>query len=180
MAQIRPIVFKVTDPFPTVKIGDQIWQAQDLDIDDGGSGIAKIDISYSGTFYKTVTYYTYSAASRIADTIPGWHIPTYSEFQTLLSTVSNNQKALTSTDMGWGTNTSGFNAIVATAQNEMPTTSTTSKNLNKSNGVCYYLSSSMSSSTRSCLGYQQYMIYGDYFGLETSTQVAPVRLIKDS
>ena len=47
----------------------------------------------------------------------GWHIPTYAEYQTLTSTVSNNGNALKAVGQGGGngagTNTSGFSALLA-------------------------------------------------------------------
>ena len=59
----------------TVKIGDQVWTAENLDIDDGGEGIRHNDGH---------TYYTWDAAMRVASTLEGWHLPTKAEFEKLL------------------------------------------------------------------------------------------------
>lgn len=56
-----------------VTIGNQVWMAENLDIDDGKGGI----------FYNEENgeyYYTYDAAMRIANSIPGWHVPTALEW----------------------------------------------------------------------------------------------------
>jgi len=51
----------------------------------------------------------------------GWHIPTYTEFDTLTTTVSNDGNALKAvgqgTGSGVGTNTSGFSALLAGYRN---------------------------------------------------------------
>lgn len=60
------------DP-PTVAIGNQVWMAMNLAVDDGGEGIT----------YKPEndeTYYTWEAAMRVANSIPGWHLPTAIEW----------------------------------------------------------------------------------------------------
>lgn len=53
----------------TVKIGKQVWMAENLAIDDGGEGIYK---NPSNNEY----YYTWDAAMRVVKNIPGWHIST--------------------------------------------------------------------------------------------------------
>lgn len=107
------------DPFPTVQIGNQIWSAGIVDIDDGGSGIDTFDLSYQGySSLGMVKYYTYDAALRIANSVQGWHLPTKAEVDTLVNYVGGGYNSTTafklkSTDV-WsnpGTNDYGFNAL---------------------------------------------------------------------
>ena len=63
--------------FPSVKIGDQTWMSENLAIDDGGEGIY---YNHNNKEY----YYTWDAAVRIAGAIPGWHLPTCEEWNTVL------------------------------------------------------------------------------------------------
>lgn len=57
----------------TVTIGDQVWMAENLAVDDGGDGIY---VANDGT-----TYYSHDAAIRIAENTPGWHLPTNAEWR---------------------------------------------------------------------------------------------------
>ena len=61
--------------FRSVKIGNQVWMASDLKVNDGGEGIDKL---------AGYTFYTWDAAKRVADTIPGWRLPTKQEFEELI------------------------------------------------------------------------------------------------
>lgn len=73
MAKIK-LTHKNEGFFPGIAvIGDQIWTAENLSIDDGGDGI---------TFNEETNayYYTYEAAVRIAKATPGWHLPTVEEW----------------------------------------------------------------------------------------------------
>lgn len=60
------------DP-PTVTIGNQVWMAMNLAVDDGGEGI-----TYNPE--NDEVYYTWDAAMRVANSIPGWHLPTAIEW----------------------------------------------------------------------------------------------------
>lgn len=92
------------EPFKSIKLGNQTWMAEDLQIDDGLGGISSYynsqyvyipdaeDMSVSGTYPATalstqhndkVTIYTIAAAKRVASSISGWHLPTWSEWVTL-------------------------------------------------------------------------------------------------
>lgn len=113
------LVYQLSSPGPTfdeVTIGNQTWFANNLAIDDGGSGIIHQDnVTVNGVNFGTQYYYTRDAAQRIANTIDGWHLPSYNEMQTLTNNYgSNRANALRSTS-GWsayqGTNTTGFNAV---------------------------------------------------------------------
>lgn len=91
-----------------VQIGTQKWSKSFLEYTDGGEGI---------TVKNGIYHYNNAAMLRIASSIPGWHIPTRAEVNTLLNYVGNDAtsrfNALASTT-GWtyggGTNSSGFNA----------------------------------------------------------------------
>lgn len=63
----------------TVKIGDDVWMAENLAIDDGGDGI---HFNEKTNMY----YYDWNAAKRIADSIPGWHLPSIAEWGIACST----------------------------------------------------------------------------------------------
>lgn len=51
----------------TVTIGNQVWMAENLNVDDGGEGI------YHNQ-ENNETYYTWEAAMRVAKSIHGWHL----------------------------------------------------------------------------------------------------------
>jgi uncharacterized protein (TIGR02145 family) len=61
-----------------VEVGNQTWMARNLDINDGGEGIY---FNHDNGEY----YYTWEAAKRIADKIPGWHLPSNGEWDELLA-----------------------------------------------------------------------------------------------
>lgn len=90
-----------------VQIGTQKWSKSFLEYTDGGTGISVKNGIY---------HYTKDAMQRIASSIPGWHIPTRAEVNTLLNYVGNDDvsrfNALASTT-GWtyggGNNSTGFN-----------------------------------------------------------------------
>jgi uncharacterized protein (TIGR02145 family) len=125
------------------KIGNQIWTVENFAYDDGGSGVYRIpNLSYfaiNGQSTSSVWsfgeqyVYTYEAAMRIGNSIPGWHVPTDDDWNTLWSNVSNQREPLCAGDTvynvdiyyqngGWGqyasspsshiygTNTTGFTA----------------------------------------------------------------------
>ena len=104
--------------YETVIIGSQEWMVLNTEIDDGGTGITILNTySTNGTGY----FYTFDAAQRIANSIQGFHIPTESEWNTLITV--NGQAYITAPTLaktngddciwwdGNGTNTTGFSAI---------------------------------------------------------------------
>lgn len=100
---------KKAPPPSEVTIGTQVWKNSSLAIDDGGEGITVNDGVY---------YYTTSAAQRIVNSIPGWHIPSYEEFNTLLNYVGNSAteriNALAANSNRWltpGNDTYGFGML---------------------------------------------------------------------
>jgi uncharacterized protein (TIGR02145 family) len=121
-----------------VQIGNQCWLKENLDVGTminstsaGGyqqtnNGIIE-KYCYDNNPANCETYgglYEWPEAMQYSTTPgtrgicpPGWHIPTYAEFQTLRTTVNNNGNALKSIGQGGGggagTNTSGFSALLA-------------------------------------------------------------------
>lgn len=57
----------------TVTIGNQVWMAENLAVDDGGEGITYNEDNCE-------YYYTWEAAMRVAKSIPGWHLPSAIEW----------------------------------------------------------------------------------------------------
>lgn len=108
-----------TSPYPSsdeVTIGTQIWKAKNLDIDDGGEGIYKVDnVIINGINIGTQYYYTWDAANRVAQTIDGWHLPSNDELMTLRNYLGETVAGkLLKSIFGWnndgnGTNEYGFN-----------------------------------------------------------------------
>lgn len=100
-----------------VQIGDQIWSSKNLSIDDGGEGIYTQTVDY-GEGDVVEYYYNYDAAVRVAAAVPGYHLPSQDEWNTLISYVgSNNGSILMRSTYGWrggnGTDDYGFAAFPA-------------------------------------------------------------------
>lgn len=72
--------------FPTVKIGDQVWTAGNLDVDDGGKGIYHNE-------ENDETYYTWEAAVRVCGKLKGWHLPTKEEWEKLVESCGGEHDA---------------------------------------------------------------------------------------
>ncbi len=118
--------------YNTVQIGNQCWLKENLDI---GTMIQESDTlkdngiiekycyendtancSMYGGLYQWWEVMQYTTIEGTRGICPqGWHIPTYSEFQTLSTTVGGDGNALKAigqgTGDGAGTNTSGFSAL---------------------------------------------------------------------
>ena len=94
-----------------VDIGNQTWMSRNLAINDGQGGI----YTHQMTYYLEY-YYTLDAAIRVANSIPGWHLPSAAEWDTLANTVGSSTAGtkLKST-YGWttgaGTDDYGFTAF---------------------------------------------------------------------
>lgn len=84
-----------TPPVPSfdeVTIGTQTWMSKNLDIDDGGEGIIVINnVLINNVDIGPQYYYTWDAAYRISNTISGWHLPSKSEIETLVTAVGGRQ-----------------------------------------------------------------------------------------
>lgn len=168
--------------FDEVTIGTQTWMSKNLDIDDGGEGIRVINnVLINNVDIGPQYYYTWDAAYRISNTISGWHLPSKSEIETLVTAVGGRPSCtkLKST-YGWesgkeGTDDYGFKAFG-------------SGNINISNnnalyneGNHFYIWESDTDTTG-----QHYYLDLDYTGWGTYTrkfndsEEISVRLIKDT
>ena len=103
----------------TVKIGDQIWMKNTLAVDTTDYGLHKQNVTINGVNFGTIYYYQYRLAQSIVDNIPGWHMPTRAEFETLIASTGTSdvweQAERLRDTVGWRngtvcTNTTGFSA----------------------------------------------------------------------
>lgn len=112
----------VTHPDPTfdsVTIGSQTWMSKNLTIDDVQGGIYTQTVNY-GQGNVVEYYYTWDAAVRVAASIPGWHLPTQTEWNTLANAVGgiDTDGMKLKATYGWsyngnGTDDFGFTALPA-------------------------------------------------------------------
>lgn len=102
--------------YPSVTIDTQIWTSKNLAIDDGQGGITTQTVNY-GQGDVTEYYYTFAAAVRVAAKVPGWHLPSKSEWDTLFSTAGSSNGVMLKSTYGWesnpGTDDYGFAAFPA-------------------------------------------------------------------
>ncbi|MFA5804712.1 MAG: FISUMP domain-containing protein [Melioribacteraceae bacterium] len=130
----NPTVSYEGKTYNTVQIGTQCWLKENLDVgtmiqgtqDQANNGITE-KYCYDNNPNNCATYgglYQWNEAMQYVTTLgtqsicpTGWHVPTYSEFQTLGTAVSNNSNALKAIGQGIGsgvgTNTSGFSTLLA-------------------------------------------------------------------
>lgn len=97
----EPDYFKGTE----VKIGNQTWMNKNLDVDDVGEGI--FFNKDNGEYY-----YTWDAAKRIADKIPGWHLPSREEWNELVEATGYDATNLKAKSWN-GNDKYGFSAVPA-------------------------------------------------------------------
>ncbi len=129
-----PTVIYAGKVYNTVKIGTQCWLKENLDVGIKINGAQEQSDSeriekycydddtancniYGGLYQwdEAMQYTTTEGAQGICP--PGWHIPTYSEFQALSTIVGYDGNALKAigqgTNDGIGTNTSGFSTLLS-------------------------------------------------------------------
>lgn len=99
-------------PYKTVKIGNQIWMAESLAEEDGGSGVTKWEMGeYYGHAAGTRYVYTLDAAIRISSKYDslGFHIPTRAEAEQLFNYVGGTSIAgkKLKAKVGWYNNSNG-------------------------------------------------------------------------
>jgi uncharacterized protein (TIGR02145 family) len=129
-----PTVEYAGKTYNTVLIGTQCWLKENLDVG------TRINGSQNQTNNSTIEKYCYNNDTNNCNTYgglyqwneamqysttpgtrgicpPGWHIPTYAEYQTLSTTVGGDGNALKAigqgTGGGAGTGTSGFSALLS-------------------------------------------------------------------
>lgn len=128
-----PTVEYAGKTYKTVQIGGQCWLKENLDVgimaSQSNNGIIEkycynndpANCTIYGGLYlwnEAMQYVTTEGAQGICPT--GWHMPTLAEYQTLVTTLSNDANSLKAIGQGSGngagTNTSGFSALLAGAK----------------------------------------------------------------
>ena len=114
-------VYSSSTPLPTVLMPDgKYWTSTDLDVDDGLGEIFRYNnISVNGYDFGVQYYYSHTAAKRVAESINGFHLPTQTEWTTLLNSIDSNNYSVVSLKLrntyGWsddnGTNDYGFTVL---------------------------------------------------------------------
>ena len=98
--------------------GSQTWMSKNLAVDDGQGGIYTQTVNY-GQGDVVEYYYTWDAAVRVAESIEGWHLPSYNEWYRLIDAVEGSAYAGTKlkSTIGWeskpGNDLYGFTALPA-------------------------------------------------------------------
>lgn len=165
--------------FDEVTIGTQTWMAKNLTVNDGDDGILSVDMNY-GHGYVQENYYTWAAAVRVAASIPGWHLPTKEEWETLANQISGSPTGggnkLKST-YGWEEDGNGDDEYGFTA---LPSGMVTARGLTYYGYRAYFWSATEYSST---MAWNRYIVNTGntfYISQDYKTYYMSVRLIKDS
>jgi uncharacterized protein (TIGR02145 family) len=89
--------------YKTVQIGDQTWMAENLAFNTGGKGLWKKNVDKYGYLYNWETA-KYACPS-------GWHLPSKTDFETLLNNVGGSRSEAFKTLIPGGS--SGFSALLS-------------------------------------------------------------------
>lgn len=169
----------VEDPFYCVTIGSQKWMAKNIAIDDGGEGITTRTVNY-GQGDVVEYYYTWDAAVRVAASVPGFHLPTNDEWDTLAYTVGGRYQAgpkLRST-YGWHNSSNGTDNYKFTG---LPAGFWNYTSFNAFDEVAYFWTATENGSTEA---YSNILMYDSTWlnthAAEKERFSYSVRLIKDS
>jgi uncharacterized protein (TIGR02145 family) len=115
----------------TVKIGEQVWMAENLNVEKyrNGDPIPHVTDPEEWKNLKTGAWcyydndpengkkygklYNWYAVNDPRGLAPeGWHVPTLSEFETVKAAVNNDGHSMKAVEQGKGTNSSGFSALL--------------------------------------------------------------------
>lgn len=181
--------------YPTVKIGNQIWMAENLDCPD-----ESISFTLSGSPYvprcsyyeqneakygynglKCGLLYNGYAISRIQELCPeGWRVPTESDYSDLITTIGANVSAVTREDFG-GSNESKFSAPLCGHIQIL----VYNRAISRAESVGYGSYIGIYSSTVRATGFSRLHINTSYMYIitnsnVTSTELRSIRLCKDA
>ena len=172
--------------FDSVTIGTQTWMTKNLNIDDGQGGVYIVEnVEANGLNMGKQYYYTIEAAIRIANSIPGWHLPSKEEFQTLASYVGINYASKLKSTSGWDNNRNGTDDY---GFNGEPTGMMEIDEL-KYNGIgftCWSSTRERVNADMYIYAYYTFNLHNDYNDIIISGNIAydqtpsSVRLIKDT
>lgn len=114
---VSAVFVEQSPTFDEVTIGTQTWMSKNLSIDDGGEGIYTRTVNY-GQGDVVETYYTWAAAVRVAASIQGWHLPSKTEFDDLITyNIGSEAGTRLKSTYGWtsgnGTDEFGFTGLPA-------------------------------------------------------------------
>jgi uncharacterized protein (TIGR02145 family) len=102
---IMSLNFQVMKAQKTVKIGNQVWMAENLNVKVKGSTVYNEDPVFQEKYGRL---YTWAAAQNACP--PGWHLPSDGEWTELINTLGGEDVAGKKLKLNGGT---GFNALLA-------------------------------------------------------------------
>lgn len=161
-----------------VQIGNQIWKTKNLAIDDGLGGIYTQTVNY-GQGDVVEYYYTWDAAVRVAASISGWHLPTKTEWDTLITTAGGDSIAGTKlkSTYGWidnGNGTDDYGFTILPAGDWSPYSGPIDFGR-----YAYFWSATENSSSAYCTNITKFNGMITTWGTESKTYSMSLRLVKD-